>query len=434
MKQENISMFLDQMRKVFCEHKLNALGKSLGYAKRERKITPARLVLAGIKAFSCSKVETIADVQRAFNAMFNEDVAYKPFHNQLAKIKFGEFMREVTNIVFEHIMIQTLGFNNEGNMLAEFDTIYIQDGTSFGVKDSLREVFPGRFTTIKPAAVELHVTYDLCHEMPVAISLTPDKDSEKAELPEARDLCNCLIMADCGYPNTEYFTELQLNKGSYLMRMNKAINPFVIDRRKREIKKHTERPLKRVKQKLSKKKVHDFDVVFRDDKTNTTHRLIVRWNNEKKEYMHLITNLPRERYTAEAILDIYRLRWQIELAFKEWKSYANLHAFDTSNESIVEGFIWFAIIAALIKRFMAHTTQVVKKVETSTRKVAMCVIHVLPDIFKCLAKKRRRALEKVFCTAIEYLSRNALRAHPKRDREKGRLKIGLEPVFHALKN
>jgi len=37
------------------------------------------------------------------------------------------------------------------------------------------------------------------------------------------------------------------------------------------------------------------------------------------------------------------LRWGIELLFKEWKSYANLHAFDTANAGIVEGLIWAAI-------------------------------------------------------------------------------------------
>src|SRR3989442_11780194 len=28
---------------------------------------------------------------------------------------------------------------------------------------------------------------------------------------------------------------------------------------------------------------------------------------------------------------LYKWRWQVELLLKEWKSYANLHAFDTEN-------------------------------------------------------------------------------------------------------
>ena len=60
--------------------------------------------------------------------------------------------------------------------------------------------------------------------------------------------------------------------------------------------------------------------------------------------------------------------------FKEWKSYANLHAFDTQNPAIVEGLIWAAIGAAALKRFLAHTAQVVAGVDTSTRRTAMCAV------------------------------------------------------------
>lgn len=428
MKQKHVNIFARQLKNIFCESKLNQVGKSMGYAHRERKITPGKLVIATIKAFSCSKVETIADVQRCFNSMFNCDVAYKPFHNQLSKPKFSAFMREVTNSVFEQILRQIYSFDGQDG-LSEFESVYIQDGTSFSLKDTLRQIFPGRFTKVSPAAVELHVTYDLCHENPVHITLTADKESERAELPKPNQLTHSLILADCGYPSFEYFKELQLHQGSYLMKMQKKINPFIIDRRKKDIKRYTGLPLKQAKENLSKKKAYDFDVVFRDDKSNTKHRLIVKWNKQQKEFVNLITNLPRERYTSERVMDVYRLRWQVELLFKEWKSYANLHAFDTSKESIAEGFIWAAIIAALIKRYMAHTTQFLKKVEVSTRKVAMCAVEVLPDIFKAIVLKKWHKLKRVFYEAIVFLSTNALRAHPKRDREKGRSKLGMTPVY-----
>ena len=80
----------------------------------------------------------------------------------------------------------------------------------------------------------------------------------------------------------------------------------------------------------------------------------------------------------------YKWRWQVELLFKEWKSYANLHAFDTTNPAIVEGLIWTAIAAAALKRFLAHMTQLLAEVPMSTRKVAMCAMHVLGDLFEAL--------------------------------------------------
>jgi hypothetical protein len=35
----------------------------------------------------------------------------------------------------------------------------IQDSSSFALKKKLRDVFPGRFTTSEPAAIEIHATY-----------------------------------------------------------------------------------------------------------------------------------------------------------------------------------------------------------------------------------------------------------------------------------
>jgi hypothetical protein len=66
----------------------------------------------------------------------------------------------------------------------------------------------------------------------------------------------------------------------------------------------------------------------------------------------------------------------VALLFQEWQSYANLHAFDTTNSALVAGLMWAAIAAAALKRFLAHMTQLLIEVPMSTRKVAMCALHV----------------------------------------------------------
>jgi hypothetical protein len=83
----------------------------------------------------------------------------------------------------------------------------------------------------------------------------------------------------------------------------------------------------------------------------------------------------------------------MELLFKEWKSYANLHAFDTAKVAIVEGLMWAAIAAAALKRFLAHATQWIAGVIISTRKAAMCVTYVVGDIVQALKTAQGAALE-----------------------------------------
>ena len=38
------------------------------------------------------------------------------------------------------------------------------------------------------------------------------------------------------------------------------------------------------------------------------------------DYMMYLTSLPRDELDAVAVADLYRIRWQIELAFKRMKS------------------------------------------------------------------------------------------------------------------
>src|SRR5207247_8602217 len=86
-------------------------------------------------------------------------------------------------------------------------------------------------------------------------------------------------------------------------------------------------------------------------------RLLISWNRRTHDFCYLVTNLPAKRYPLDMIYRAYKWRWQVELLFKEWKSYANLHAFYTEKVAIVEVLIWAAIAAAALKRSLAHATQ-----------------------------------------------------------------------------
>ena len=142
-----------------------------------------------------------------------------------------------------------------------------------------------------------------------------------------------------------------------------------------------------------------------------------------------MTNLPLARYAAATVGQVYRLRWQLELLFKEWKSHAKLRAFSTVNRSIIEGLIWAAIVVAAVKRYLAHSVQIVAGVATSTLRTAKCAWQVIPALLEALLTGASRRLHSAFLRAIHYLAVNALRAHPKRDLRSGRLASGLTTNF-----
>ena len=154
-------------------------------------LTPYRMVMTLMALFAGTRVESLVDLQRGFNALFGYAMDYKPFYDQLAKREFATFMRETARRLLETLVIRVLGVA-PGGAFSEFRRIVIQDGSSFAIKDALKEVFPGRFKKVKPAAVELHTTLDLLDESLSKVTLTADTASERAALPKASSLGGCL--------------------------------------------------------------------------------------------------------------------------------------------------------------------------------------------------------------------------------------------------
>ena len=163
MEHIDVSTMTKQFKRTFDEQSLNELGKATRLCRREREVTPYRLMLTLIESFATGTLDSIADIQRAFNALCKRQIQYKPFHNQLSKRGFADFVRLVLNRLLNDLACNVLRFTPD-SPYAHFTHIHIQDGTSFALKSSLASTFPGRFTTISPAEVELHVDLDLMRE------------------------------------------------------------------------------------------------------------------------------------------------------------------------------------------------------------------------------------------------------------------------------
>jgi len=431
MDHGQLSMVADKFQWVFSEALLNACGKNVKFCRRQRIITPFRLGLALTATCASQRVETIADLHCGFNALFGTTITYKAFYKQVAKPHFADFSRTMTERLISEMTLKVLGFA-KGQAFAAFRHIIIQDGSSFAIHDSLREVFPGRFKTVKPAAVELHTTMDLLCDAPTTVVLTPDTTSEQAFLPEPTSLKDSVLLADRGYLDLHYLRRVQDEGGFFLIRAKAGMNPQVIEAFREDgkrLRSLRNKSLQTIHAKLPKHQRVELRVEWLVDGAPLCLRLILSWNRRTKSFCYFLTNLSSQRYPIEVICRAYKWRWQVELLFKEWKSYANLHAFDTANPAIVEGLIWAAIAAAALKRFLAHMTQLLLEVSMSTRKVAMCAVHVLGGIVQALKTGDVARLYDAMEEAIMYLGCHAQRAHPKRDRQTGRSQLGLEPYF-----
>jgi len=66
------------------------------------------------------------------------------------------------------------------------------------------------------------------------------------------------------------------------------------------------------------------------------------------EYVALFTTAPRRRLTAFRCLDAYRLRWQIELLFKRWKSLCGFDRLPNERPDTIESWICAKMLLALL--------------------------------------------------------------------------------------
>jgi hypothetical protein len=410
---------------------LNERGKQRGFSKRERLITPFRFGLSVVASLATEQVTTIADLHRQFNELWELDADYKAFYTQLRTSTAPEFFRTSLCHIMGQLTMKVLGFE-AGQAFSEFNRLILQDGSSFALHEALADVFPGRFNAVSPAAVELHCTLDLLQDAPITIALSPDTDSEHDYRPAPESLRGDVFLADRGYLDLTSLRDIDRQGGFFIVRSKSHLNPRVIDAYREDGQRITscqDRDFQAIISKFPKRQRAELDVEWLIEGKPFRLRLIVSWNPETKCFDYLLTNLSQDRYTISMICLGYKRRWQVELLFKEWKSYTNLHKFDTEKDTIAEALIWASLAASALKRFLAHAAEHLLEVVISTRKAAMPSAYDLPELCRALRHGDGPWYRRAFKAMIHYLGRNAKRAHPERDARTGRSRLGLQPIF-----
>jgi hypothetical protein len=433
-------------RKTLSDHALDELARETGFIRRQRLVTAAAVIWAFVVTLGGQSTEFLSDVLRTLNAREGWTLRYKPFWDRLAQPSFAAFMRELFQRLCRELSVRILERDACG-IAMRFSAIFIDDGSSFAVADALRDVFPGRFNKIKPAAVELHAHMDLLRNNLLRVTLAPDKQAERQFLPAPTSLPRgSLSLRDRGYIDVPYFEGLS-ESGAYLIcRARTDLNPTIVrvlqGMPPRVARRWQGKRLQNLRAKMPR---HDLELLVswpRPAGRSVELRLVIRYVPPKQRapksvrakgktkrksmsesWTWLLTNLPPS-VSSLAVGRLYRLRWQIELLFKDWKSYANLHAFQSKQRHIVEGLIWASLCAAFLKRAVAHVTQLLTQRPISTRLAAMAGPHIV-RLLAVWARSGFRAkhLERL----LSFMLANALPTHPERTARAPAALVGLRP-------
>jgi len=431
MDPQQLSTMAKKFQSVLDADVLHERGKQLDLLKRERLITPCRLGLSVVASMATQQVQSIADLHRQFNELWELESEYNAFYNQLLKPSSPACFRTSLCHIMSQLTRKVLGCEAE-QAFSAFNRFILQDGSSFALHEALADVFPGRFNAVSPAAVELHCTLDVLQDAPITIALSPDTDAEHDYRPEPESLRGDVFLADRGYLDLTSLRDIGRHGGFCIVRSTSHLNPRVIDASREDGQRSTscqDRDFQAIISKFPKRQRAELDVEWLIEGEPFRLRLIVRWNPQTTCFDDLLTNLPQDRYTIRMICLAYKLRWQVELLFKEWKSYTNLHKFDTEKDTIAEALIWASLAASALKRFLAHAAEHLLEVAISTRKASMPSASDLPELFRALRHGDGPWYRRAFKAIIHYLGRNAKRAHPERDARTGRSRLGRKPIF-----
>lgn len=127
----------------------------------------------------------------------------------------------------------------------------------------------------------------------------------------------------------------------------------------------------------------------------------------------LATNLPKERFSADEIYTLYRVRWQMELVFKLWKSeggVATSHG-KTGLRCLCE------FLAKLLGQIIANWFMLMRGGrlgEASVTKLYRQISRSIPDISDALWSRNEAAVEE----ALRKLWNRLQRVRPRKRRKK----------------
>ena len=408
------------------------MAEEVAFTIRLRDIKPTQFILSLIAALGGDgNSTTLADLHRKFNEMTDCHVTYRSWVNQAKKDALPQLVLWLWFRSLEMLSNKVLAFD-KNSPFSEFEHILIQDGSSQAVYNALEEVFPGRFSTVSPAAIEMHATMDLLHDSLVRVQLTEDTRSERACLPTLpSSLGQVLILYDAGYFDLEHFASVDDREGCFLCKAPQSINPTVLSAMREDgkaLNRYKDKPLKDILSGAPKDQCLDLDVVWPSFK-RWIFRLIVRWNGKKKKWVFIVTNLNRAEFTLNEVLQAYRLRWQIELLFKELKSYSGWHRFNTQSPTLVVSLILLSFTVVTLKRYLAYAAQTgLFKAnmieEISTHKVMKSGTHLYGNLICAMIGQGKRLFSPLR-KLLEFWECNARREHAARDGCTGRTRLGL---------
>ena len=395
----------------------NRIGRESGFIKRERKLSGASFAQSLIFGWQANPEASLEELCQSARVC-GVNISPQGLQERLNSLQANEFMRRLLEQAISYL-VQGEGKRND--ILAPFTGVYIQDSSKVELPGSLSNVWPGN--RAEQASLKLQAVLDYqqgLFDLTLASGRAHDCPLQTVDLP-----AGSLRLADLGYFKVKVFEQLNEQGVWWVSRLParagiwhneqvvhlahwlEAQNGATIDQ-----------PVEITAQQLPCRllAIPVSTEVAQERRRRVRQAAAKRKNSQLKpetltlcDWTILITNLPVDPYPPEKILAFQRLRWQIELLFKLWKSDLGLDQWRSQKPYRILTEVYAKLLLALIQHWFIllgcwhlQRRSLVKAVQT-LRKHAFHILAalaslshltkilrlVLPSLARCSVQRRK---------------------------------------------
>ena len=333
-----ITQVSEALRKVLTT-KADELGKSTKFIKRQGKVTGswfAQTLIFGWLMNPLATLEELTQTGASLGVSISPQGLDQRFTQEASDLLYGlvnEAMEQV--VMAEPVAIP---------LLARFNGVYLEDSSIVTLPTTLAWVWAGTggSANASKAAVKVEVGLDLLQGRLLGPLLEAGRVTDRGSaLQEAPLPKGALRVTDLGYWSLDHLEKIAACEVFWLLRINPQVHftdatgcPWdIADFAKAEQSDQVDMPIKLGARKglparLLGQRVPQTVAAERRRKTRAAAKRMGRTPSQRllalADWSFFVTNLTPQQLSLEEAFVIARLRWQIELLFKLWKSHGHL--------------------------------------------------------------------------------------------------------------
>lgn len=364
---------------------LNRLARESGFVqRRDAKLTGFHLAVSMTLGGVSSESPSLSSLVNMLSGV----VSRTSFHDRIDESAV-EFMKRALEYTLE--VIRRRRSSLSPGVFRRFNRVLVWDSSSWGVNEKLHKVFKGTGGSGSKAAVSLQYALDIKSSVLEFFDVTGGTTSDQNYRQQVVDSLGKrdLLLVDRGYFSTNLFQAIGERAAYYISRFTIGTTLY-----ENGIKLNIYRLLKRyqtqsifefeaqlarrklpcrivcvkIPEMLVAKKLREMrkEARERGRKISKERLMIARWSV-------FITNVPRTKLSAAEVAQMYRLRWNIELVFRQLKSTFHIDKISHGNKSRLLCEIYGTLILAAISQRVHGVAQELawrtKRQEISIEKV-----------------------------------------------------------------